>query len=99
MSLELELKNAGFAPDEIAKLSQNRSIVLGSSNKTGNAIPLVDKIRKIAKIHNVPEAEVRKAILSFPPFAGLDHHRVLAAITSTYGCIKDQATKAILSFP
>jgi hypothetical protein len=41
---------------------------------------------------------VKKAVLSFPPFAGYDHQRVVNEATKIYGD-KERVKKAVLSYP
>lgn len=102
MSLEVELKESGFTQEEIAKLSADKFVQINFSNKSGAAVPISEKIRKIANVYDVPAEDIRKAILSFPPFAGLDHEskfRKLAVLGSRFGFSKGEAAEIILDKP
>ena len=95
MSLKETLVNSGFSEDEAERLANNGWFMQHYSNKSAGEIK--ERIKTIADIHCTTEATIRKAVLLHPPFAGLDHQRVLQGIKDAYNCTEEQASKTILS--
>jgi hypothetical protein len=75
MALIDELQKAGFSKEEAAKLVANEHFAAHNGNQTGKSFS--DRLRKAAIAYSTNIETVRKAVLSFPPFAGLDHERVV----------------------
>ena len=97
MSLKEALVNSGFSESEAERLANNGWFVEHYSNKSAEEIK--KKIKTIANIYCTTEAAIRKAVLSFSPFAGYDHQRVLKGIRDAYNCTAEQASKAVLLHP
>jgi hypothetical protein len=57
-----------------------------------------ERIPTIAQIYEVSNQEVKRAVLIHPPFAGLNHERVVSEATSVYGD-ESKVKRAVLSFP
>ncbi len=75
MGFKEELIKAGFSESEAVKLSSDE--YFSSNYKAKNAEQLKGLVEKIAGVYAVKPEKIRKAILSYPPFAGYDHERVL----------------------
>ena len=91
-----ELVSIGFNIEKARKLA-------GSSNfhhRKKTRQELTDLFNKISGVYDCTFKEVKRAILSFPPFAGYDHERVVRHGVEVYGAgNEDKVKKAILSFP
>ncbi len=97
MTFQEILVGAGFSQAEAAKLAGDEYFAQRNSNKSAEEISA--SIRSMAGIYSCSEDDARKAVLSHPRFAGLDHKRVLEGIEREYGCERAQSAKAVLSFP
>ncbi len=97
MSFKEALLDAGFSPSEAEKLAAHEHFRQRNSNKTGTEI--AGNILFISMVYEISITEIREAILTFPPFAGYDHQRVLNGIREAYKCTTEQAAKAILTHP
>ncbi len=64
-----------------------------------SAKEIKEKIKTIANTYLTTETVIRKAVLSFPQFAGYDHQRALQGIRDAYNCTEEEASKAVLSHP
>ena len=91
-----ELISIGFEREEAEKLVESHDF----HHKRKNRQELTDLLNKISGIYDWTFDNVKKAILGFPPFAGLDHERVVREGVEVYGANnKDRVKKAILGFP
>ena len=95
MSLKETLTEAWFSESEAERLANDDWFAQRNSNKSAKEIK--EKIKTIANTYLTTEAAIRKAVLSFPRFVGLDHQRVLQGIKDAYNCTAEQASKAVLS--
>ena len=96
-SLKQALIDTGFNESEAAELETDDWFAKSNGNKTAQEI--TDRIHSISIVYNTTYPKIRKAILTFPQFAGLDHQRVIKGIKEAYRCTDEQASKAILTFP
>ena len=71
----------GFTLQEAEQLSNHE----GFHHKTKNEAGLRELFRGIAEVYGCDEAEMREAVLKHPPFANLDHERVVREATTVYG--------------
>ena len=97
MSFKETLVEAGFSEGEAERLVNDDRFAQRNSNKSAEEIR--EKIKTIARKYLTTETDIRKAVLSFPPFASLNHQRVLQGIRDAYNCTEENASKAVLSHP
>ncbi len=97
MSFKETLVEAGFSEGEAERLVNDDWFAQRNSNKSAEEIR--KEIKTIASTYLTTETDIRKAVLSHPQFAGLDHQRVLKGIKDVYNCTQEQASKAVLSHP
>jgi len=91
-----ELVSIGFGIKEAQRLAESNSFY----HKRKTRQELTDLFNKISGFYGWSFDEVKRAILSFPPFAGLDHERVVRQGIEVYGADnEDKVKRAILSFP
>ena len=95
MSFKETLVEAGFSEGEAERLVNDDWFAQRNSNKSAEEIR--KEIKTIASTYLTTETDIRKAVLSHPQFAGLDHQRVLKGIKDVYNCTQEQASKAVLS--
>ena len=89
-----ELVSIGFSEEEAKILAESN----GFHHKRKSSHELTDLFNKISGIYECSFEEVKRAILNFPPFAGLDHERVVRQGIAVYGD-EDKIKRAILNFP
>src|SRR3989344_2133004 len=94
MSLETILESFGLSENESTLLVENA--YFHHKEKTREEFQTL--FENIARAYSCSQAEVIKAILAFPPFAGLNHERVVREGTEVYHDEK-AVKKAILAFP
>jgi len=91
-----ELVSIGFEREEAQKLAESSDF----HHRKKSRQELTDLFNKISGVYNCTFGKVKKAILSFPPFAGLDHERVVKQGIEVYGADnKEKVKKAILTHP
>ena len=91
-----ELVSIGFGIEEAQALVRNK----GFHHKNKTRQELTDLFDEISKVYGWTFEEVKRAILSFPPFAGLDHERVVRQGIEVYGADNENRVKrAILTHP
>ena len=91
-----ELVSIGFEREEAQKLAESNSFY----HKRKTRQELTDLFNKISGFYGWSFDEVKRAILSFPPFAGLDHERVVRQGIEVYGADnEDKVKRAILTHP
>lgn len=73
MPLVKELIVVGFSEEEAKGLAESNSF----HHRRKTSRELTDLFDEIVGIYKCPFEEVKRAVLSFPPFAGLDHERVV----------------------
>ena len=89
-----ELVSIGFTEGEARRLSESGRF----HHRTKTRNELRDLFRGISEIYDCGFEDVKTAILTFPPFAGYDHERVVREGTEVYGD-EDKVKKAILRHP
>ena len=94
MSLETILESFGLSENESTLLVENA--YFHHKEKTREEFQAL--FENIARAYSCSQAEVIKAILAFPPFAGLNHERVVREGTEVYHDEK-AVKKAILAHP
>ena len=95
MQLE-ELVSIGFEMEEAQKLSGSD----GFHHKKKTRQELTDLFDKISRVYGWNFENLKRAVLSFPRFAGYDHERVVRQGLEVYGADnKDKFKRAVLSFP
>ena len=100
MSLKETLVEAGFSEDEAERLANDDWFAQRNSNKSAEEIK--EKIKTIANTYLTTETVIRKAVLSFPPFASYDHQRVLRQLSRTgriAGLNENEVIERILKNP
>ena len=91
-----ELVSIGFGIEEAKKLAEST----GFHHRKKTRQELTDLFNKISGVYNCTFEEVKRAVLSFPRFAGYDHERVVRQGIKVYGVVnKDKVKRAVLSFP
>ena len=91
-----ELVSIGFGIKEAQRLAESNSFY----HKRKTRQELTDLFNKISGFYGWSFDEVKRAILSFPPFAGLDHERVVRQGIEVYGADnEDKVKRAILTHP
>ncbi len=91
-----ELVSIGFGIEEAKKLAE--SSCFHHRKKTRQE--LTDLFNKISGVYNCTFKEVKRAVLSFPSFAGYDHERVVRQGIEVYGANnEDKVKRAILTHP
>jgi len=68
-----ELISIGFEREEAKKLAEDN----GFHHRKKTRQELTDLFNKILDVYNCTFDDVKRAVLSFPPFAGYDHERVV----------------------
>ena len=94
MSLEQELEYFGLNQEEITHLVNSTNF----HHKRKTVDELNNLFIKIRKIYNCSIGDILGAVLKHPPFAGLDHERVVAQAVSVYGD-ENKVKSAVLKFP
>ena len=95
MQLE-ELVSIGFEMEEAQKLSGSD----GFHHKKKTRQELTDLFDKISRVYGWNFENLKRAVLSFPRFAGYDHERVVRQGLEVYGADnKDKLKRAILTHP
>src|SRR3989344_417495 len=95
MGLEA-LVEAGFTQEEARKLAESNSF----HHKKKTNQELTDLFNKILGVYDCTFDDVKRAVLSFPQFAGYDHERVIRQGIEIYGRDnEDKVKRAVLSFP
>ena len=94
MSLETILESFGLSEKESTLLTENPYF----HHKRKTREEFESLFERIARTYACSQAEIVKAILTFPPFAGYDHERVVREGTSVYGN-ETAVKKAIPTFP
>src|SRR3989344_3976798 len=95
MGLEA-LVEAGFTQEEARKLAESNSF----HHKKKTNQELTDLFNKILGVYDCTFDDVKRAVLSFPQFAGYDHERVVRQGIEIYGRDnEDKIKKAILIHP
>ena len=89
-----ELVSIGFEIEEAQKLAASN----GFHHKNKTRQELTDLFKKISSFYGCTFDDIKKAILTQPQFAGLDHERVVRQGVEVYGD-EDKVKKAILTFP
>ena len=89
-----ELVSIGFSKKEAQKLSESN----GFHHRKKSRHELIGLFTKISEVYECSFDSVKRAILSFPQFAGLDHERVVRQGTEIYGD-EERVKRAILSLP
>ena len=79
MTFETTLAEAGFDGEAAKKLADNERFIRNYANKFSEEI--LERINLIAAIYDTDADSVRDAITKFPPFAGLDHKRVMRKLS------------------
>ena len=96
MALLEELVAVGYTKAEAGTLAENPSF--HHSKKTSQELTAL--FNKIAIIYGCPIGHIKRAVLAHPPFAGLDHQRVVREATEVYGVDNEVKVKrAVLSHP
>ena len=96
MPLLEELVSIGFEREEAQRLAENNSF----HHRKKTRQELTDLFNKISGVYGCTFEEVKRAVLSFPPFAGYDHERVVRQGIQVYGADnEDRVKRAVLSFP
>jgi len=91
-----ELVSIGFNEKEAKKLAESN----GFHHRRKNGQELTDLFNEICRVYGCTFDKVKRAILSFPPFAGLDHGRVVRQGVEVYGADnEDKVKRAILIHP
>jgi len=94
MTIVTVLENLGFTKQDAEFLGNHRSF----HHKTKDETDLLAVFQKIAEIYTWELNIVKKAILKFPVFAGLNHERVIREASAVYGN-EAGVKKAILKHP
>jgi len=88
-----ELVSIGFERKEAQKLAESN----GFHHRRKTRQELTDLFNKISGVYDCTFEDVKKAVLNFPPFAGLDHERVVRKGIEVYGAgNEDKVKRAIL---
>src|SRR3989344_7131505 len=93
-----ELVSIGFEREEAKKLAESN----GFHHRKKTRQELTDLFNKISGVYNCTFEDVKKAVLSFPPFAGLDHERVVRQKTRLgriAGLSDDEVINYLLDLP
>src|SRR3989344_3760839 len=91
-----ELVSIGFNKEEAQKLAESNSF----HHRRKTRQELTDLFNKISGVYDCTFDDVKRAVLSFPPFAGYDHERVVRQGIEVYGADnEDKVKRAVLSFP
>ena len=93
-----ELISIGFEREEAQKLAGSE----GFHHRKKTRQELTDLFNKISGVYNCTFEDVKKAVLSFPPFAGLDHERVVRQKTRLgriAGLSDDETINYLLDLP
>ena len=77
-----DLESLGFSRSHAQLLVRNNKFVLIVKNQSKDQFGV--RLNNIAKIYGVSRKQAAKVIFSFPPFAGLDHNRVVRDIVRAY---------------
>ena len=94
MSLEETLEYFGLNIEEIDHLVNHNSF----HHKKTTPKKLNDLFIKISRTYNCSVGDIVSAVLKFPPFAGLDHERVVAQAVAVYGN-ENGVKSAVLKHP
>ena len=97
MLAESELIEIGFSKEQAKSLLKDSDFVLVAKNKTKKDFE--QRLKDAEKTYNVSREQVVRAVFSFPPFAGLDHARVLRQLVDVYGVSREQVVRAVFSHP
>ena len=93
-----ELVSIGFEREEAQKLAESKDF----HHRRKTSQELTDLFNKISGVYGWSFDDVRSAVLSFPPFAGLDHERVVRQKTRLgrmAGLSDDEAIDYLLDLP
>ena len=91
-----ELVSIGFEREEAQKLAESDHF--HHRRKTKQELTYL--FSKISGFYDCTFEEVKRAVLTHPPFAGLDHERVVRQGIEVYGADnEDKVKRAVLSFP
>ena len=93
-----ELVYIGFEREEAQKLTESNNF----HHKRKSRQELTDLFNKISGIYGCDFDDIKRAILSFPPFAGYDHERVLRQKTRLgrmAGLSNEEAVNYLLDSP
>ena len=94
MTLETALEDCGFTSAQAHMLAEHPWF----NHKRKTQVELEQILENIATIYECTREETIERILKFPPFAGLDHVRVVREATQIYGD-EQKVKQAILKFP
>ena len=67
-------------------------------NSKKSSEEILERINLIAAVYDIDTDSVRDAITKFPPFACLDHQRVVDGIRDVYGWSKEEVGRAVFKF-
>ncbi len=95
-----DLESLGFLRSHAQLLLHGNYFVLMVKNQS--KIQFGVRMNKIAQAYGISREQIAKAIFSFPPFAGLNHNRVLrqaVRIGRTFGFDKAKISEMFLAHP
>ena len=96
MSLESILESLGMSSEDATFLAHHSDFHHNRKNRE----ELTAVLQSIAKTYDTTAKDIIKAVLKHPPFANLNHARVLREATDVYGAENETAVKAaILKWP
>ncbi len=91
-----ELISIGFEREEAQRLVESNHF----HHRRKTRLELTDLFNKISGVYGCGFEEVKRAVLTHPPFAGLDHERVVRQGIAVYGADnEDKVKRAVLNFP
>ncbi len=91
-TLQCFLEKAGFLPEDAQYLALHEYFC----HKTKTEDEIKALLEKIRKTYGCSMDDVKKAILTYPQFAGLDHLRVVRELATIYGS-EEKVKEAILT--
>ena len=92
MSLEAVLQSFGIGKVQVVELASTSYF----HHKKKSREEFESLFDTIAKTYSCSQAEVIKAILTHPPFAGYNHERVIREATKVYGTKNEENVKKVI---
>ena len=99
MTFQTTLIEAGFDKEAAEKLADNEYFRQNFHNSKKSSEEILERINLIAAVYDTDTDSVRDAITKFPPFASLDHERVVNGIRDVYGWSKEEVGRVVFKHP
>ena len=99
MTFQTTLIEAGFDKKAAEKLADSEYFRQHFHNSKKSSEEILERINLIAAVYDTDTDSVRDAITKFPPFASLDHERVVNGIRDVYGWSKEEVGRVVFKHP